>query len=328
MTRGFFWRLWTWWNARLDRKRNLPSPEARAISDTERQIQTAANGGIRAAEQQYLKAVRPLEATLAKTSKSIRERLQPEWDRLVAKTGRREIDVKIAHWVHWFLLAVLTAGETAFNLVAFNVFREPGLHTFLMAAAVSVAIPLCAWSLGVWIRQWPAPAWVTATKIVLTAAALVAVLVGVNGIRMKYLQQLAPEFAGNSAGLQAAFFTVNVVVLIAAVLVTYFSHDPEKGFAESKLKLDRALRIESNLMGRIERLRSMLATDVEMIKEAGWQLMAYYRMVNRRRRERVPSYFDDDEDKNYRPQFVLPAAVDEPRPEPAVMLQALEGGRR
>lgn len=54
---------------------------------------------------------------------------------------------------------------------------------------------------------------------------------------------------------------------------------------------------------KLDQLANAVRTEVEMAKEAGWQLMAYYRMVNRRRRERVPKYFDDDTDKNYRPEF-------------------------
>ena len=41
----------------------------------------------------------------------------------------------------------------------------------------------------------------------------------------------------------------------------------------------------------------------EMLKETGWGLMAYYRKINRRRRDTVPRYFDDDTDKNHFPAF-------------------------
>ena len=321
----FGWTLWTWWNARADRKRNLPHPDGRAISDTERQIQTAANTTIRRAEQRFVRSVRPLEASLSETKNRIVGRVDPEWNRLVEKTGRRDVNIKIGRFVHFALLFVLTAGEIAFNLVAFNVFREPGLHTALMAGAVSVAIPLCAWCIGVWIRQWPEPLWATAVKILLVAGALIAVLFGVNHIRIEYLRELAPALVSR-ASLELAFFTINLVVLIGATLVTYWSYDPEPGFAETKRELDRATQLMHHIEGRIASYQGELLTNVEMAKEAGWQLMGYYRMVNRRRRERVPRYFDDDEDRNYRPMFVEPASVHEARP--PVLLQAVEGGRR
>ena len=205
---------------------------------------------------------------------------------------------------HLVLLGLLTVGETAFNLVAFNVFREPAFYTALMALAVGVAIPLCAWAIGVWVRQWPPPWWVTAAKLVVVAGVVVAVLVGINRVRLAYLQEQAPEFVGAHPELSLAFFTVNIVILVAAALVTYLAHDPEPGFAEAKAKVDWCNAAICKIEGRLDQLANALRTEAEMAKEAGWQLMAYYRMVNRRRREHVPRYFDHDTEKNYQPEFV------------------------
>ena len=98
---------------------------------------------------------------------------------------------------------------------------------------------------------------------------------------------------------------INILVLGAAALVTYLSHDPEPNFAETKAKLDRYNAGVSDLEGRLDQWATEFETEVEMLKQAGWSLMAYYRNVNRRhRKEKAPNYFDDDTDKNHRPEFV------------------------
>lgn len=303
--RGWFpWRLWTWWNARVDKRRNLPSPGATALSETERQIQTAVNRTIRRAEQRYAKRADELEGKLSELRNALEKIYEPEYKELQNKAGRRDVRIYMSHGTHIVLLGLLTVGETAFNLIAFNVFREPGFFTALMALAVGAAIPICAWAIGVWVRQWPPPWWKTAAKVVVVTGVLVAVLVGINGVRLAYLQEQAPEFIGAHPELSLAFFTVNIVILVAAALVTYLAHDPEPGFAEAKAKVDWSNARIRGITGRLDELANAFRTEAEIVKEAGWELMAYYRMVNRRRREQVPRYFDDDADKNYQPEFV------------------------
>lgn len=305
MRRQWFpWRLWTWWNARRDRRYNLPSPEATALSETERQIQTGVNTAIRDAEQRYAARADPLEGTLAALREALRTIHAPEYGELQQKTGRRDVRIHIPHTTHLVLLSLLTVGETAFNLVAFNVLQEPAVYTMLMALAVGLAIPVCAWAMGVWVRQWPPPWWMTAAKLLVVTGVVVALLVGINRVRLAYLQEQAPTFVGAHPELNLAFFTVNIVVLVAAALVTYLAHDPEPGFAEAKAKLDQCRTRMRRIEGRLDQLANTLRTEVEMLKEAGWQLMAYYRMVNRRKRAQVPHYFDHDADKNYQPAFV------------------------
>lgn len=299
----FPWRLWTWWNARLDGKKNIPPPEAIAVSEIERQIQTAVNTTIRGAEQRYTSRADPLESKLAELRKSMQEIYEPEYNRLQQKAGRRDVLIYMSRSTHLALLFLLTVGEMAFNLVAFNVFQEPAIFTALMALAIGVAIPLCAWGVGVWVRQWPPPWWNTAAKLVVVVGAMVGVLVGINQVRLAYLVELAPEFAKVHPELGLAFFAVNIVILVAAALATYLGHDPEQGFAEAKANVGWCNWAMRRIEGKLDALANAFRTEVEMAKEGGWQLMAYYRMINRRRRDRVPQYFDDDTNKNYRPEF-------------------------
>lgn len=303
MERKHNWKLWTWWNARIDGRHNLPSPEASALGETERQIQTATNLAIRDAEERHALKARPLEAELARLRKDLDEIYEPEYQRLQQITGRHDVQIYLSRPVHFFLLLLLTAGEMAFNLVAFNIYREPALYTALMALAVVVSVPLCAWFIGLWVRQWPPPWWKTAIKLIVVLGILTWVLFGVNRIRVAYLRMLAPEFLAAHPELEWAFLAVNGIVVLGAALVTYLAHDPQPGFAEAKRKVDRHHAWIQGLQGRLRQLESRLHADAEIAKESGWQLIAYYRMINRRQRQSVPRYFDDDSNRNYRPEF-------------------------
>jgi hypothetical protein len=259
---------------------------------------------IRDAEQHYLREADPLEARLSELREELKKIYQPEYEKLQQRMGRWDVRIYTSHATHLALLALLTIGELAFNLVVFNVFQEPAVYTALMALAIGVAIPLCAWAVGVWVRQWPPPWWVTAAKIVVVTAVVMAVLAGINQIRLGYLAEQDPKFTAAHPELTVAFFTVNIVILVAAAVSTYLAYDPEPGFAEAKSNVDRCNARIRTVAGRLDQLANAVRTEVEMAKEAGWQLMAYYRMVNRRGREQVPAYYDDDNDKNHRPAFV------------------------
>jgi succinate dehydrogenase hydrophobic anchor subunit len=291
-------RCWVWWHARRDRRNNLPSPTTKALGDTEQQIVRAYNLRVREAEGRYAGNVDRRKALLAKLVKQRDEVLAPEWDRLVAKTGRMGTLIHIPRAAHWILLTILTLGEMVFNIVAFNVLHEPLWQTWLMALSVGIAVPIGAWFLGLWVRQWPPPAWRTGIKLVVVTAFLLAALVGLNQVRLDYLQaQKAPTAHSD------AFFMVNLLVLLAAAIVTYLSHDPEPGFAEAKAKMERREHEIQALNGKLTESRNRLEAEVGMWHEGGAQTISYYRMHNRRGRQEVPKYFEDPDDPNHKPAF-------------------------
>jgi hypothetical protein len=293
-----------WWNARRDAERQLPPSTATALGDTERQIQATANMEIRSAWRSYSRKSRPRAGRLTALKKALHELYEPEYERLCEETGRSDVLVYIPRAVHLVLLAALSLGEAAFNMVAFNVFREPAFYTVLMAGAVSLAIPICAWVLGIWLRQWPEPHARTAVKVVVLSATVVGAVVGINWLRAAYVAELAPDFAKAHPGLSVVFLAVNLVVLAAAVVVSYLSHDPEPGFAEAKAKVDAHRIVVHALEGELEALAEEFRSAMELAKERGWQRIGYYRMVNRRYRPAPPAYFDNETDKHHRPQFV------------------------
>jgi hypothetical protein len=305
-----------WWNARLDAKHHVPSPDSTVLGDTERQILSATNREIQHASRAYAGEAKPLVSRLASHRKALNEIYQPEYERLMERAGRADIQVYLSRPIHLVLLIILTAGETAFNAVVFNLYREPALYTLLMAAAVSLAIPLCASVVGIWLRQWPEPKARTAVKIAAVLSVLVSAVFGINALRVSYLAELAPEFAKAHSGFGCVFIVLNLCVIAAAVLLGYLAHDPEPGFAEAKRKMDASNVAIHAIEGELARLRGHFEATVELAKEKGWELIGYYRMVLRRYHPAPPRYFDDESDKNHHPQFAeLPALTDGSMPQ-------------
>lgn len=292
-----------WWNARLDASHGLPPSDSTTLGDTERQIQASTNGEIQHALRAYGEETKPLLARLARHRKALADIYQPEYERLMERAGRADVQVYLSRTAHLTLLAILTTGETAFNAVVFNLYREPALYTLCMAAAVSLAIPLCASVVGIWVRQLPEPKTGTLIKIALVLAVLVSTVIGINALRTSYLAELAPDFATRHPEFGLVFVAVNFCVIAASILLGYLSHDPEPGFAEAKLKMEAANEAIHGMEGELTRLRSDFETTVELAKEKGRGLIAYYRMVLRRYHPRPPKYFDDEADKNHQPEF-------------------------
>ena len=301
----FPWRLWTWWNARLDARKNLPSQDVKALSRVEQQIQSATNSSLSRVARDFGRKAERLESELGRLRTALANIHHPEYQRLVAKTGRHDVQTSINGVTEVFLLVLLAGAEFAFNLVAFNVFGEPALHTAIMAFGVALAIPLCAWGIGMWVRQWPPPWWKTAIKVSIVTAAALAVLYGINEVRLAYLEEKAPDFLKTHPYMSLAFFTVNLVILVAAILVTYFSHDPEVGFEKAKTKFERCLYGISRIEGQLDQWATEFESEIEMFKQGGWSLMAYYRSINERHRKApAPNYFNDGADSLYHPEFL------------------------
>jgi hypothetical protein len=137
-------------------------------------------------------------------------------------------------------MGLITTGEVFFNNVAFDVFGKSAPTTFIMALAVGLSIPLCAYMAGLWLRQWPSPWHKTAIKFTALLGNVVFALFAVNTARLVHLET-NPELAIDPR-LNCAFLTMNIVMLAAVVILTYLTYDPVPGFKEVKSKWEKPLR--------------------------------------------------------------------------------------
>jgi hypothetical protein len=302
--RWFPIRLWTWMRARIDARSSVPPPNSDALGETEQEILRAYNNSLQDEEKRFGTKADPVEAKLNDIRKELREIHYPEYERLSTKAERRDVHTYMSLRTHWILLILFGLAEGAFNLVAFNVMGEPGPYTILMASAVALGIPICAYLLGILLRQWPEPIWKTAVELLVIMAIVVGALMYINEVRFAYIEELDAAFVKAHPGIGRAFLAINILVLLSAAAVTYLSHDPITQFAETKSKMDWCNSKISYLEGQLDQWTTEFETEVQMYKQSGWSLIALYRNVNRRHRNGVPKYFDDDNHKNYHPEFV------------------------
>jgi len=306
-------RCLIWWNARLDRRRNLPAPHATALSAMEQRIQSAVNLSVRSLQVGYAKVAERLKAALTAADDHLRRNDRPEFERLVEKTGRRQERVYLGPRAHWLLMGMLSAGEAAFNTIAFGVYRETLILTLLMAMGIAVVVPLIAYKTGVALRQYEPrarkAAWAISGAIVATVT-----LAGINWIRVNYLQALGHK-AGDDSTLSISYLLLNLSIFAAATCVTYLAKDPEPGFVEAKNQIEQWQAEIAGLRGQLNELNSKLVYDAKALHEAGHQAIAYYRGINSRGRVEVPTYFDDESVVNHRVNFVdvTPERFDQPR---------------
>jgi hypothetical protein len=209
----------------------------------------------------------------------------PEFDRLKQKTGRHDASLPLSPTQHRLLLLLLTVGESSFNLAVFYVFREPAVYTLLMALAVAVSIPICAFSVGLWIRRWQQPWLPAALKLATTIGLLASALVGLNRVRMAHLSSVAPDFVREHPDLNAAFLSFNALIFLASAMVSYWGHDVEENFAEARHKVTQLTARVSALRGRLSAAESNLREAVDLERERGRYYLALYHTALERRRK-------------------------------------------
>jgi len=269
-------------NARLD-ARARRGATASGSQPFERLIQARTDARMLAIQKRTTARIAKHRGELSACEDQLQTTYEPEYERLRTKTGRHDASVALGSTAHRTLLVVLTVGESAFNLAVFYVFREPAVYTLLMALAIAVAIPICAFSVGLWIRRWQPPWIATALKLLTTTCVLGLALVGLNHVRMAHLSTVAPAFVRDHPELNTAFLSFNAMIFLAAAMVTYWAHDPEENFAEAKHKIERLRKRAARLRSSIAVLEDQLRSDIEQEKEHGKYYAALYRTVFERR---------------------------------------------
>lgn len=297
-----------------DRKANVPSPSAKALSEVERRIQGAVNSSIRTLEDAHAKKSEPLKASLRASEEQLVKVELPEWEAAIQRTDRRQEDVTFGALWSFVIMFGLIAGETAFNLLAFSASpQETRIFSMGLGLAVSIAIPMLAHATGIAARQYQ-PMRRKLLWVVSWSIAALAIIWVVNILRASHLNAEASATGGTGLFTSAwIYFGLNAGVFAAAALVTYFSKDSDAAFVKAKGRVEKRKAQISKLEGRLSELKARLRHQANRLRDSGQQAISVYRTVNRRGRKEVPAYFDDDSDPNNIVKFVElePEPVDE-----------------
>lgn len=215
--------------------------------------------------------------------------------------GRDVIAAHITRRAYRLVLCLIGLGEFALNAQAFEVFQKPVILTWLMALAVAVGIPVVAHFCGIWVKQWPKPAWATGLKLAFTAAGTIGCLVGINAARRAYLGLEGIGLGQQDEILEKAFLAINIFVFLAAGVLSYFSHDKDQELEilhKRVSKLDRKLdRIDAEihrLGGEADRLSISQQAELDEIRGIVRELVGMYRGENilARKTGQKPKSFD------------------------------------
>jgi len=126
----------------------------------------------------------------------------------------------IGPFLYWAVIALILAGELPLNAVAFRLFGESDLFTYVMTASLAVSLVAIAHFLGSALAGQ-----VRSRAVWAFAVALVGAVAIISLIRYDYLRRVGGDLVGPVAGT-LAFALINLVVFAAATGWSYLRHDP------------------------------------------------------------------------------------------------------
>jgi hypothetical protein len=131
------------------------------------------------------------------------------------------------------ILAILIA-EFPLNAIAFRLFGEAEVLTWVMTASLAVTLVLCAHGLGTFLRQ-AHPSMAERRWIVVLIALPIVAIAAIAVIRARYLSYEAELTGFDALGPMvgsAIFLVINLLVYTGATMLSYLVHAPRDVAAE------------------------------------------------------------------------------------------------
>jgi hypothetical protein len=196
------------------------------------------------------------------------------------------------------LLFVL--GEIPMNSLAFAVFGENQIFTWIMAVGVAVAIPWIAHSMGILFKRWTPPWWRNGIGIGALLFLTIGGLVAIGYVRVQYLGDLSKTGAvigfSNSTLIGAAFVGLNMVILAAATLCSYFAHDTDPMLEHLHRRTNQLDKATRAIEAKYRKILTAQQEKLHRIQQRTEEVIQYYRKINQRTRpdHEKPKSFDHD----------------------------------
>jgi hypothetical protein len=274
-------------NAVTDAKNNIPGINDPNFSQFEQECMAMANNEAR---QVMAKYEPQLEVLNGKHKPLLKEyqRISKDYDEHSAKIGRSEPSVELTRGKYYVLMFLFVLGEVPMNSLAFSVFGESQIFTWIMALGVAVAIPWIAHAMGILIKRGSVPWWKNGIGVGALFLLTIGGLLAIGYVRVQYLGDLSTAGAvhsfGNSKIIGAAFVGLNLVILAAATLCSYFAHDKDPLLEH----LHRKTNMVNKTMRSIEAKYNKIVTEQEQkinrIHQQTQENIYYYRKINQRER--------------------------------------------
>ena len=286
-------------NAIKDAKNNLPGRADPQFSPFEKELMAMARHEARQITSSYGPKLEVLNGKWKPLLKDY-ERISKDYDAHAAKIGRSEPSVELTRTKYLGLMFLFVLGEIPMNSLAFAVFGESQIFTWIMAVGVAVAIPWIAHSMGILFKRWSAPWWKNAIPIGTLLFLTIAGLVAIGYVRVEYLGDLSKARAvssfSNSTLIGAAFVGLNLVILAAATLCSYFAHDPDPMLEHLHRRTNQLEKAARTIEAKYKEMLTEQQQKLHRIQQRTQEIIYYYRKINQRKRpdHEKPKSFERD----------------------------------
>ena len=289
-------------NASIDAKNNIPGIDDPNFSQFEQECMAMANNEARKIMTKFEPKLEILTGKHKPLLKKY-ERISQDYDAHSKKIGRTEPHVELTRGKYYALMSILVLGEIPMNTIAFSVFRESQIFTWIMAIGVAVAIPWIAHAVGILLKRGSTPWWkggiVVAALLFLTIGGLVAI----GYVRTEYLNDListeeASASFANSLIMGIAFVGLNLVILAAAILCSYFAHDTDPLLDHQYRKTNKINKVMRKIEAKHNKILTQQEQKINRIHQQTQENIYNYRKINQRVRpdHTKPKSFEKEHD--------------------------------
>jgi hypothetical protein len=274
-------------NAITDAKNNIPGRDDPNFSQFEQECMAIANTEARQVMAKYEPKLEVLNGKHKPLLKAY-QRISSDYDAHTAKIKRSEPHVELSRGKYYVLMFLFVLGEVPMNSLAFSVFGESQIFTWIMALGVAVAIPWIAHAVGILIKRGSVPWWKNGIGVAALLMLTVAGLLAIGYVRVQYLGDLSTAGAvasfGNSKFIGAAFVGLNLVILAAATLCSYFAHDKDPLLEHLHRKTNQINKAMRAIEAKHNKILTEQEQKINRIHQQTQENIYYYRKINQRER--------------------------------------------
>ena len=262
------------------------------------------------------------ELTLARTRAEGAASSRDEW----AASSPEWSGPRIGRVAYAVLITLILVAEFPLNAIAFRLFGESEVLTWVMTAGLAATLILCAHGLGAFLRV-PHPTMAERRWVIVLLVLPALAIVGIAIIRERYLSVAAAAGGFDALGPvvgSVLFLVINLLIYAGATMLSYLAHAPgsrssrAKGAtADSQLAEAKALqaKVEARADDGIgaaaaarrasDEARRVAAARAHEVRSYYEQLMALYCTANLRARRspEVPTVLREH------PAIEIPAAL-------------------
>jgi hypothetical protein len=274
-------------NAKIDARNNIPERDDPNPSQFEQELMAMARHEARQVTSKFAPKLELLTGKHKPLLKAY-QRISNDYDKHATKIERSEPSVELSRGKYYILMFLFVLGEIPMNSLAFAVFGESQIFTWIMAVGVAVAIPWIAHAVGILLKRGSEPWWKHAVGVASLLLLTIAGLLAIGYVRVQYLGDLSSAGAvgsfGNSKFIGAAFVGLNLVILAAATLCSYFAHDHDPLLEHLHRKTNQLNKAMRKIEGKHNNILTRQQQKINRIHQKTQEIVYHYRKINLRER--------------------------------------------